>query len=86
MTSEGIGAVNNNVYMNGYEGFVNKPGVLAAETPVRYATLKAKEAQLAGGEVVEAPVSLKGLKEKEAQMYDESPSDSHYEQVHDQKA
>ena len=85
-TSENVGAVSNNVYMNGYEGFVNKTGVLAAEAPVSYAALKKKEAQLTGGEVVEAPISIKGLKEKEAQLNEEPRPDLHYEQVQDQKA
>ena len=85
-TSENVGAVSNNVYMNGYEGFVNKIGVLAAEAPVSYAALKKKEAQLTEGEVVEAPISIKGLKEKEAQLNEEPRPDSHYEHVQDQKS
>ena len=85
-TSENIGAVSNNVYMKGYEGFVNKTGVLAAEAPVSYATLKKKEDQPTGGEVVETPIAIKGLKEKEAQLHEEPRPDSHYEQVQDQKA
>ena len=65
MASENIGAVSNNLYMNGHQGFINKTGVQAAEAPVSFAALKKKEVEL-NGEALSR--------------------DSHYEQVHDQKA
>ena len=33
MTPENIGAVNNNVFLKGYDRFINEPGVQAAEAP-----------------------------------------------------
>ena len=33
MTSENLGPVSNNVFLKGYDRFINEPGVQAAEAP-----------------------------------------------------
>ena len=74
--------------MKNHHGYINKPSVDAAEVKISYEALKKKEAQFNDEPLhYENDVSFAALKKKEAQLSDEPPArDSHYKQIHDQKA